>query len=193
MTWLDETTWFRTPVSALPTPEARLLANIQATGKDGGHDLHYRTLQAMGVELVGRLTGVDGHQARFADDLADSVAWGDARYADIGELLAAQLGDRAPHWPDPPPFRADPTARARPPRVRRGDLHVRISPRLRRLGPAAGVRPHGLPYHRRRGQHGRPGLYFCGVHFLRTRASSLLFGVGEDASVVAHAAARRLR
>jgi putative flavoprotein involved in K+ transport len=30
-----------------------------------------------------------------------------------------------------------------------------------------------------------PGLYFCGVHFLRTRRSSLLFGVGSDASLVA--------
>jgi putative flavoprotein involved in K+ transport len=37
-----------------------------------------------------------------------------------------------------------------------------------------------------------PGLYFCGVHFLRTRASSLLFGVGEDARIVAQTAARRL-
>jgi putative flavoprotein involved in K+ transport len=74
VTWLNETTWFRTPVSALPAPEARLFANIQTTGKDGGHDLHYRTLQAMGVELVGRLAGVDGHDIRFADDLAESVA-----------------------------------------------------------------------------------------------------------------------
>jgi putative flavoprotein involved in K+ transport len=38
-----------------------------------------------------------------------------------------------------------------------------------------------------------PGLYFCGVHFLRTRGSSLLFGVGEDATVVAHAVARHSR
>jgi putative flavoprotein involved in K+ transport len=30
-----------------------------------------------------------------------------------------------------------------------------------------------------------PGLYFCGVHFLRTRRSSLLFGVGDDAARVA--------
>lgn len=35
-----------------------------------------------------------------------------------------------------------------------------------------------------------PGLFFCGVHFLRKRKSSLLFGVGEDASVVAHSIAR---
>ena len=34
-----------------------------------------------------------------------------------------------------------------------------------------------------------PGLYFCGVHFLRTRRSSLLFGVGDDAPIVAGAIA----
>lgn len=34
-----------------------------------------------------------------------------------------------------------------------------------------------------------PGLYFCGVHFLRTRKSSLLFGVGEDAVIVARSIA----
>jgi hypothetical protein len=30
-----------------------------------------------------------------------------------------------------------------------------------------------------------PGLYFCGVHSLRKRKSSLLIGVGEDAALVA--------
>jgi hypothetical protein len=39
---------------------------------------------------------------------------------------------------------------------------------------------------------GHPGLYFCGVHFLRTRKSSLIFGVGEDAAIIAAAVARRL-
>jgi putative flavoprotein involved in K+ transport len=34
-----------------------------------------------------------------------------------------------------------------------------------------------------------PGLYFCGVHFLRKRKSSLLFGVGEDAAITARAIA----
>jgi putative flavoprotein involved in K+ transport len=35
-----------------------------------------------------------------------------------------------------------------------------------------------------------PGLYFVGVHFLRTRKSSLLFGVGEDAGLVARSLVR---
>jgi putative flavoprotein involved in K+ transport len=34
-----------------------------------------------------------------------------------------------------------------------------------------------------------PGLYFCGVHFLRKRKSSVLFGVGEDAAIVAQSIA----
>ena len=37
-----------------------------------------------------------------------------------------------------------------------------------------------------------PGLYFCGVHFLRTRRSSLLFGVGSDAALLARTIASRL-
>jgi putative flavoprotein involved in K+ transport len=30
-----------------------------------------------------------------------------------------------------------------------------------------------------------PGLHFVGVHFLRRRRSSLLFGVGDDAAATA--------
>jgi len=37
-----------------------------------------------------------------------------------------------------------------------------------------------------------PGLFFAGVHFLRTRKSSLLFGVGEDATIVARQIAAAL-
>jgi putative flavoprotein involved in K+ transport len=190
VTWLNETTWFHTPANALPAPAARLFANIQTTGKNGGHNLHYRTLQAMGVELVGHLAGVDEHHVRFADDLADSVAWGDARYADFGRLFAAQLGGRAPHWPDPSPFRADPP----------------VELNLREFGAViftSGFRPDyngwlqfpafdsmGFPITNDGASTVVPGLYFCGVHFLRTRGSSLLFGVGEDAAVVARAVAQ---
>jgi putative flavoprotein involved in K+ transport len=113
VSWLRETTFFDLSVDALPSPAARLGANVQVTGARGGHDLHYRTLQTMGVQLLGRLTGVKGHHARFADDLADSVAFGDARYADIRAALRNQLAAKAmpvPDLPDPPPFA--PTTRA---------------------------------------------------------------------------------
>jgi len=38
---------------------------------------------------------------------------------------------------------------------------------------------------------GVPGLYFCRVHFLRKRKSAVLFGIGEDAAIVARSIARK--
>ena len=38
-----------------------------------------------------------------------------------------------------------------------------------------------------------PGLYFVGTHFLRKRKSSTLFGMGEDAEIVARTIAERMR
>jgi putative flavoprotein involved in K+ transport len=37
------------------------------------------------------------------------------------------------------------------------------------------------------------GLFFVGVHFLRTRKSSILMGVGEDAAIVARTIADQLK
>ena len=85
--WAVETGYLDAPVDSLPDPAARLTGNILATGRDGGHDLHLRTLQQAGVTLAGRLLGVVGHRARFADDLQASVAWGDERYRLFGELV----------------------------------------------------------------------------------------------------------
>jgi putative flavoprotein involved in K+ transport len=184
VTWLERTTFFDQPLSALPSPVARLFANVQATGARGGHDLHYRVLQRLGVTLTGRLSGVSDGRALFADDLAQSVAFGDARYEDLRTLLREQLGDGAPWLPDPEPFRADPP--------REVDL--------RGFGAViftAGFRPDytswvkvpvfddlGFPVVGEGLRTAVPGLYFCGVHFLRNRRSSLLWGVGDDAQIV---------
>jgi putative flavoprotein involved in K+ transport len=193
VTWLKETTFFDVPLSALPSPAARLGANVLVTGRQGGHDLHYRTLQAMGVHLLGRLAGVEARRAYFAGDLADSVAFGDARYADVRKLLTEQLptkGITAPELPDPPPFHADP-----PPELDLKGFGVVIF--------TAGFRPDyahwvrfpafdamGFPLTDNGASTVVPGLFFCGVHFLRKRKSSVLFGVGEDAAIVAQSIAR---
>ena len=43
----------------------------------------------------------------------------------------------------------------------------------------------GFPVHERVRVDAVPGLWFAGVHFLRRRKSALLYGVGEDAAIVA--------
>jgi putative flavoprotein involved in K+ transport len=189
VTWLTRVGFYDQPAASLPSPQARLIANLQATGARGGHDLHYRVLADLGVRLVGHLRGIEGSRALFADDLADSVAFGDARYTDVRNLLMAELGEDAPSMPEPEPFRYD----------------AETEVDLRGVGAVvltAGFRPDytswvdfevfdelGFPVVSEDLATVVPGLYFCGVHFLRTRRSSLLFGVGDDARIVAQSVA----
>jgi len=187
VTWLAKTTFFDQPLSALSSPADRLVANIQASGARGGHDLHYRTLQALGVPLLGHLSGFNGNRAQFADDLGESVAFGDARWADIRRLLTEQLpaqGVEIPQLPVPAPFRYN------PPRELdlRGFSAVIFTAGFRldyRWIDAPVTDDLGFPLNINGASTVLPGLYFCGVHFLRKRRSSLLFGVGEDAALVA--------
>jgi putative flavoprotein involved in K+ transport len=188
VTWLSRTDFFDDAVTSLPSPHARLVANFQATGARGGHDLHYRVLQDLGVTLAGHLDRVDDRSAYFADDLAASVAFGDARYDDFRRRLRDNWGDDA-DLPAPEPFRSSAPG----------------SVRLDAFGAVlftSGYRPDyrtwvdlpvfddlGFPVVAADLTTSVPGLYFCGVHFLRRRKSSLLFGVGEDAGIVAESVA----
>jgi len=187
--WALETGFLDAPVESLPAPDARLAANILATGHGGGHDLHLRTLRQAGVTLTGRFLGAGDHEARFAPDLSESVAWGDERYGQFSTLirdLVRERGLEEPELPEPAPFE--------------GDGPGRLD--LRGFGAvvfATGFRPDygswlpwpeafdelGYPIHEEGESTTVPGLYFLGVHFLRKRKSSLLVGIGEDAGVVA--------
>jgi putative flavoprotein involved in K+ transport len=193
--WLLESGFLDAPVASLPTPAARLVSNVLATGHGGGHDLHLRTLRAMGVTLVGHFLGATDRAVQFAPDLGESVAWGDERYQALMDLIRKTAAERGLPHPDirePEPF--DPRA------------SEQLS--LTGLGAvifAGGFRPDyrswlpwpdafdelGFPIHEEGASTVIDGLYFVGVHFLRKRKSSLLIGVGEDAAIVARAIAER--
>ena len=192
--WAVETGMFDETLADLPSPAARLYGNIQATGHGGGHDLHYRVLQQIGVRLVGRFLGAEDGRARFANDLADSVAFGDARYNDLRARIArlcTARGIAIPGMPDPPPF--DATA---PQSVDLAGYGAVIFTSGFRPDYASWVHlaafdEHGFPIHNDGASTVVPGLYFCGVHYLRKRKSSLLIGVGEDAAIIAAKIAER--
>ena len=187
--WGYETGYLDQPVGALPSPAARLFGNIVATGHGGGHDLHLRTLHALGVRLLGRLEGVEGGHARFADDLAATRGVGRARRADFLGLvrrLVAERGLPEPELPDPEPLDVEPVPDARPHRLRRGRRHRGFRPDYASWVDVPGAFDAlGFPIHEECGSTAAPGLWFAGVHFLRKRKSSLLVGVGEDAAIVA--------
>jgi putative flavoprotein involved in K+ transport len=139
----------------------------------------------------------DGHVARFAPDLKESVAWGDERHDQFGEFvrtLAHERGldGRGPEQPTP-------FAGEGPERVDlRGFGAVLFATGFRPdydswLGWPEAFDEHGFPIHEEGESTAVPGVYFAGVHFLRKRKSSLLVGVGEDTAIVARCVVSRVR
>jgi len=193
--WLLHTGFLDQPYEQAP-PGIRLVSNPLATGHGGGHDLHYRTLQAMGVTLAGRFAGVDDGAVRFDEDLAACVAFGDARYEEILGLARNLVTERGLPVIDvrpPPPF------------IEEAPTSLPAS-RFAAVIVTSGFRPRygaWLPWPEAFDQLGFPvqvdgastvidGLHFMGVHFLRKRKSAILLGAREDAEVVADGIAARL-
>jgi putative flavoprotein involved in K+ transport len=187
--WVAETPFLEATLADLPSPLGRLGANPQASGRRGGHDLHYRTLRSLGVNLLGHFVGVEDGVAHFAPDLTESVAFGDARYAALCGLIrtsCAERGVEPPEMPPPPPFAASPPERL--------DLS-----RLGTVMFTSGFRPDytswvrfreafdelGFPIQQDGSSTIVPGLHFMGVHFQRKRKSATFLGVAEDAAVLA--------
>ncbi len=191
--WLLESGFLDVAVERLPSPLARLAANVQATGRDGGHDLTYRELHAMGVALAGRLDRVGNHTVTFAPDLAASIAWGDARHGDVMGFVRRLAEERGIGLEDATP--PEPFAPPAPEELDLRDTGAVIFTCGYRPDQAAWVRAGdafdalGFPRHRDGASTAAAGLYFVGVHFMRTRKSALLCGVGEDAKLVAGAVA----
>ncbi len=195
MWWVVETGFWKAPLSSLSSPEARLFANVLATGHGGGHDMHLRTLQARSIQLTGHFLGLQDGRACFASDLEESVAWGDARYDDFATLVRNTATEKSLPIPDMPP--PSPFSNQSLDALAIRDVGVVIfaggfRPDYARWVHLAGAFDDmGFPVHADGASSVYPGLYFVGVHFLRTRESSLLHGVGEDATVVARSIAER--
>ena len=187
--WLYESGFLDATVDSLPEARARLWANLLATGRNGGHDLHLRTLHELGVVLLGHLAGIAGRRAVFEPDLFESLAWGDQRYFQLLELFdtfATERGIPRPEVPEPAPLVCD----------TRETLDLKS---FAAIVFAGGFRPDyeswvciprafdelGFPIHEDGASPVADGLYFIGVHFLRKRKSSSFTGACEDAPIVA--------
>jgi putative flavoprotein involved in K+ transport len=186
--WMIHSRFLDRSPDKLPSPAARLLANPATTGHGGGRDLHVRTLHKLGIELLGRFADADGRKLRFADDLAASSDFGDARLADLWQYIDAYCATRGMA---PPPLELPPALRVRT----RTKLDLSVEG-ITSVIWTSGYRPDygwvefpvlddmGFPV-QTDGRTKVPGLYFMGAHWMRKAKSSILYGVGEDAEIVA--------
>ncbi len=196
--WLDRMGTFDRTIDELPDPlAARREPSLQLVGRPDRADVDLTALQHAGVQLAGRLTGIDGQRVQFSADLAATTAAAESRMrrvlADIDEHIAATglTGEVLDRESPPavavtaPPERLDLRAHAVTSVVwatghRRAYpwLHVPVLDELGELRQRRGVTP-------------VPGMYVLGQRFQHHRSSNFIDGVGRDAAFVASHIARR--
>jgi len=175
-------------------PEGAEHVTIAVSGARGGHTVDFRELAASGVELVGRARCFEEGRLRFAADLADNVAAGDASYLsllDEADAYVERNGLDLPEEPEARQLRADPACLRRP--ILELDLAgAGITSIVWATGYATdfdwlqvdAFDSEGRPRHRR-GVSSEPGVYFVGLPWLSRRGSSFIWGVWHDARFVA--------
>lgn len=189
--WLTDCGFFDQTLDQLPSPRARFAGNPQLSGAGGGHSLNLHQLARDGVTLLGRVEGASQGRLFFAPNLADMLAKSDAIEVTLLKMIDAYIdrsGLVAPK--ETVPILRDGYA-VEP--ITELDLAARgIQTVIWAMGYAwdfGWVRfpvldDDGYPL-QTRGVTECPGLYFLGLHWLHTRKSALLLGVGDDAAFLA--------
>jgi len=169
---------------------ARSLPSLQLIGDRMRRFLDLNALQRMGVEVVGRLVGCRAGTLQFSGALANAAALSDLkmnRALSVVDDWAEQSGRTFTEAP----CRFAPTSVPETPRLTLPLAGGEIST----IVWASGFQPDmswlHLPHFDEKGrlQHQggivAPGLYVLGLPFLRSRKSTFLGGVGDDARALA--------
>jgi putative flavoprotein involved in K+ transport len=188
--WVFDAGFMDLPVADHPLgPAVRFEPHEHLTGRDGGRTIDLRQMAIDGVKLLGHMIDADGFQARFANDLQESL---DAIDNECRETLAlvdkyiAENGIEAPQN-DIEPVRWRPTSA-----LETVDLEQSgVSSVIYATGftydfswidlPIFGER--GYPRYQR-GITELPGFYFVGLHWMHTAGSGLFSQLGRDAEYV---------
>ena len=188
--WMDRLGMLHRTADSLASG-ARRSPNAVLAG--GTRDLDVRRLVAEGVVAHGRLLGVEGGIATFADDLAATLATAEGNAQRFRAAVDAHV---AASGLDVPAARPEPDPARIPDAPRELDLRtvgavVWATGFRRDHGYIdADVVVDGEPVHHR-GVTTAAGLYFLGLRWQHRRSSSFIDGVGGDAEYLAEHIARR--
>jgi putative flavoprotein involved in K+ transport len=188
--WLAEMGYYRIGVDTHPLREGvRDNTNHYVTGRDGGRDIDLRKFALEGMELFGRLEGLQGQTLQFASNLSDSLNSADAVYNRINgsiDKYIAEQGIDAPAGERYEPLWT--------PSEERGELNL-VEQGITSIIWCIGFTPdftwveapvfngRGHPGHER-GVTAQAGLYFLGLPWLYTWGSGRFSGVARDAEYV---------
>jgi len=167
---------------------------ISVSGAHGGHTVDFRRLAAQGMTLVGMTQTFDDGVMRFAPDLADNLAQGDANYLsmlDEADAYVARNGLDLPEEPEARTIEPDPDC-VTDPILELSLAEAGVTSIVWATGFALDFSwlkvdafdEEGRPKHQR-GISAEPGIYFLGLPWLSRRASSFIWGVWHDAKHLA--------
>ncbi|MDX8534798.1 NAD(P)/FAD-dependent oxidoreductase [Mesorhizobium sp. VK25A] len=171
---------------------ARRQPSLQLAGRPDRADVDLATLQALGVELAGRMLRVGDREIAFAGDLGQHIAAAEAKQARLLDQIDRFAGSATPYRPEPV---AMPTTCAERLSLTDGSIRTIIwaTGYARSFGwlePLA-LGADGELAHQG-GVTSVPGLYALGFRFLRKRDSNFIGGVGADAEAIAAEVSRYL-
>ncbi len=168
----------------------RKLPSLQLVGSHEGM-LDLNTLSDEGVEIVGRVAGLHNDQLQFSGSLANMCAMADLKMNRLLESIDQWALEHG-YSNGAPPHRFEPTSI---------NTNPVLSMKLKDSGIktilwATGYRPdyswldvpildHKGAIKHDGGVVDSPGMYVLGLPFLRTRKSTLIDGVGDDAEYLA--------
>jgi putative flavoprotein involved in K+ transport len=182
-------------------PQGAAHVTIAVSGARGGHTVDFRALAADGIELVGLTASYADGVLRFAPDLADTIAEGDAKYLALlraADAYVERNGLDLPEEPEAHVLGPQPDC-VTAPRLELDLAEAGVTSIVWATGYAADYSwlevetfgADGRP-NQRRGVSAEPGVYFLGLPWLSRRGSSFIWGVWHDARYVAdHIATQR--
>jgi putative flavoprotein involved in K+ transport len=167
---------------------------IAVSGANGGHTIDFRCLAARGMMLVGRTLDFENGAMRFAPDLVENLANGDANLRSVldeADAFAARHGLDLPDDPEARSIVPDADCIKKP--ILSLDLNASdIATIIWATGFTTDFNwlkvdafdANGKPRHQR-GVSSEPGVYFLGLPWQSRRGSSFIWGVWHDAKFVA--------
>jgi len=173
-------------------PTERYLPNPHCSGKNGGHALNLEKFAATGMTLVGRALAAQGSKLVLAPNVLEAVSRADQFSKRLMKMVDGYLDATRLQIPAPSDENTDDgTPQERPgiDEICELDLSARgITTIIWAAGYGCDFRWIDLPVFdergypvQNRGVCGLPGLYFCGLHWMHSLKSGLIFGAGEDA------------
>lgn len=167
---------------------ARHVPSLQLIGSPTQETISLNSLQAIGVQIAGRVMGMSGTKVQFSGSLANVCKLADLKMNRLLSQIDEWIEAAAPEGVAEPSYRLRETQVPRDPLLQLDLKQAGIETVIWATGYKPDYSWLNVPVLNRRGalrHHGgivdAPGLYVLGLPFLRRRKSSLIDGVGDDA------------